>query len=274
MHNKLIQIPILIVFCILACCAPCFCQKMELALSKPINGINLTSVDSQGNIFISKKDGEIIKINQRGELLLNYSPSKTGNVKQIDVWSPFKIATYYDSFQEMVVLNRFLSETVRYNFDDFNLGFVSNASLNFQQNLWVIDESDFSLKLLDMMNGDILVNQPFFTFLNVDDHDITFIKEYQNQLYVVDVEFGILIFDNLGNLINQLEIKGIQSLGFEKDTYYYHNKNSLLVRGIYSSDELIINLPKSNYQDVKKFENYFYCSSPNQLDIYRYLREE
>ena len=88
------------------------------------------------------------------------------------------------------------------------------------------------------------------------------------------VEFGILIFDNLGNLINQLEIKGIQSLGFEKDTYYYHNKNSLLVRGIYSSDELIINLPKSNYQDVKKFENYFYCSSPNQLDIYRYLREE
>jgi hypothetical protein len=273
-HNKLSQIAILILFCVLVCFFPCLSQKMELVLSKPITGINLTSIDSQGNIFISKNDGEIIKANQRGELLLNYSPSKTGRVKQIDVWSPFKIATYYDSFQEMVVLNRFLSETVRYDFDDFNLGFISNASLNFQQNLWVIDESDFSLKLLDMMNGDVLVNQPFFQFLDVDDHDITFIKEYQNQLYVVDFEFGILIFDNLGNSINKLEIKGIQSLGFEKDTYYYLNNDSLFVQGIYSSDELIINLPRSNYQDVKKFGNYFYCSSPNQLDIYRYLREE
>lgn len=271
---KSTQIVILIPLFVLACFANGLSQKMELVLSKPITGINLTSIDTQGNIFISKNDGEIIKVNQKGEQLLNFSPSKIGRVKQIDVWSPFKIATYYDSFQEMVVLNRFLIETVRYDFDDFNLGFVSNASLNFQQNLWVIDESDFSLKLLDMVNGDILVNQPFFQFLDAKDHDITFLKEYQSQLFIVDNEYGILIFDNLGNSINKLEVKGIQSLGFEKDTYYYLNKSSLIVQGIYSTDESVINLPRSNYQDVKKFGDYFYCSSSNQLDIYRYLREE
>lgn len=274
MYRRLAQRNLLVIFCIVACLDPCLSQKMELVVSKSIPTINLISVDSQGNAFISKKDGEILKMDKEGKTLLNYSPSKIGNVQQLDVWSPFKIAAYYDSFQEMVVLNRFLSETVRYDFDNLNLGFISNATLNFQQNLWIIDESDFSLKLIDMSNGDILITQPFFQFLNAEDHEITFIKEYQNQLYVVDIEYGFLVFDNLGNPISSEEIKGIQSLGFEKDTFYYLKKDKLVIHGIYDSIKLIIDLPRSNYQDVKKFENYFYCSSSNQLDIYRYLREE
>ena len=253
---------------------PCHSQSIDHIISHPIQGLNQTSVDIQGNIFASKKDGEILKIDSSGKTLLNFSPSKNGTVKQLDIWSSFKIMTFYDSFQEVVLLNRFLSETARYNFDEFDLGFISNATLNFQQNLWVIDESEFSLKLIDISNHENLINQPFFQFLDVDNHNIILIKEYQNRLYVVDQEYGILIFNNLGNLVDRLEVKGIQSLGFENDTFYYLNNHKLYISSIYESTTKEIELLKPDCQDVDKYGDYIYCSSPYLLDIYRYIREE
>ncbi|MEQ6121089.1 hypothetical protein [Reichenbachiella sp. MALMAid0571] len=248
-------------------------RGMELVMSKPVSGIDYLMADQQGNAYLSRLNGDVLKVNSAGEATLTYSPIKNGKVKQIDVWSSFKIVVFYDSFQEVVVLNRFLSETARYNFESYQVGFVSNIALNFQQNLWVVDESDFTLKLLDLKSDQVLVEQPFFQFLDVDNHAIIFMKEYQGRLYVVDKNYGILIFDNQGNLVEKMEKKGINSLGFQKDKLYCYYENKMIEEELYGLGEFEISLPKEGYENVQKSGDYFFCISDRQLDIYRYLRQ-
>ena len=50
---------------------------------------------------------------------------------------------------------------------------------------------------LDLMLG----NQP---------HEVIYLKEYQNLLYLVDKNSGIWVFDNLGNFKKKLNYKGVQ----------------------------------------------------------------
>ncbi len=252
---------------------PVDAQDLKLIITKSTVGVDGLMTDQQGNAYISKLNGDVFKVNNAGETTLTYSPIKNGKVKQIDVWSSFKIVVFYDSFQEVVVLNRFLSETGRYNFEPFHIGFVSNIALNFQQNLWVVDESDFTLKLLDLNNDQVLVEQPFFQFLDVDNHVITLMKEYQGRLYVVDKHYGILVFDNQGNLVDKIERKGINSLGFQKGKLYCYYDNKLVEKELYGSVEKEIPLSKEGYQNVQKSGDYFFGVSDRQLDIYRYLRQ-
>lgn len=248
-------------------------QDLKLIITKSTVGVDDLMTDQQGNAYISKLNGDVFKVNNVGETTLTYSPIKNGKVKQVDVWSSFKIVVFYDSFQEVVVLNRFLSETGRYNFEPFHIGFVSNIALNFQQNLWVVDESDFTLKLLDLQNEQVLVEQPFFQFLEVDNHTLTFMKEYQGQLYVVDKNYGILVFDNQGNLTEKIVRKGINSLGFQNDKMYCYFEDKMVERELYGPVELEIQLPRDGYLKVQKSGDYFFCISDSQLDIYRYLRQ-
>jgi len=248
-------------------------QSLELVGSKPVSGLDYLMTDQQGNAYLSILNGDILKVNSAGETILTYSPIKNGKVKQIDVWSSFKIVVFYDSFQEVVVLNRFLSETGRYNFESYHIGFVSNVALNFQQNLWVVDESDFTLKLLDLKNDQVLIEQPFFQFLDIDNHALIFMKEYQGRLYVVDKNYGILIFDNQGNFIEKIERKGIISLGFQKDKMYCYYDNKMIEEELYRRGKIEIPLLKEGYENVQKSSDYFFCITDSQVDIYRYLHQ-
>lgn len=249
-------------------------QKLELLTTKSIANFDFMVADHQSGVVISKANGDIDRVDTEGKVLFTFSPAKNGPVKQIDVWSPFKIMVFYDTFQEIVVLNRFLTETVRHELDSYDLGFVSNVAFNFQQRLWVMDESDFSLKLLDLKNGNVFVEQPFFQFLDVDNHEITFMREFKGHLYVVDKFAGVLVFDNLGNLIRKIDGKGIKYLGFETEKLYYLDGNKLIFLGLYDDSEMVITLPQGKYKNVQKSGDYFFCASDSQLDIYRYLRED
>lgn len=255
---------------------PCglYGQGFELLATKSIGNIEGIVADHRPGAIISKANGDIDKINIAGEVQFTFSPIKNSPVKQIDVWSPFKVLAFYDTFQEIVVLNRFLAETVRYDLNSFEIGFVSNVALNFQQKLWIMDESDFSLKLLDLKNGQVLIEQPFFQFLDVDNHEISFMKEYKGHLYVVDKFVGVLIFDNLGNLVKKIERKGVEHLAFENDKLYYLDGNKLIFQGLYDATSEEITLPEGNYKSVQKSKDYFFCASDSQLRIYRYLRED
>ena len=251
-----------------------FGQQWHLENEISLHQATDLDVSINRNIFVGNKKGEVIKFDSQGKNSLIYSPSKTGAIENLEAWSPFKTLVFYNAFQEAVILNRFLAELARYDLQDFDLGFISLLSLNFEQNFWVVDESDFSLKLIDKSTKRVIVHQPFNQFLDINNHEIVFLREYQNKLYVVDREFGILIFDNLGNLLDNIEVLGIQGMGFDDDSYFYHIGSELYIKSLYMAEESALILPKSDFQFVYKSGEYIYCLAPNQLLIYRYLSGE
>ncbi len=227
-----------------------------------------------GKVLVGNWGGEVLELDTLGAKGKLYSPAKKAIVDKVSRWSPYKVVAFYEAFQEVVILDRFLTETARYPLDQYNIGFASQVAFNFQQHLWVVDESDFSLKLLDLQLQKVLIEQPFFPYLDVDKHNITFLKEYQGTIFVVDADTGVLVFDNMGNHQKTIESSGVKDLFFSGDKMYMLKGEQLVIRSLYHQATDTVSLPKHDYHRIALSGGYFFFASDRQLDIYRYLREE
>lgn len=269
---------ILLTFCFLfglnANTLTTWAQKFTQICQIEINDIDQSVVDYSGNIFVSTINGDIRKFNNQCEEQLVFSPMKTGKIKQLNIWSQFKVFAFYEELQEYVVLNRFLTSPVRYSLSNLKVGYVSNATLNFQQNLWLIDESDFMLKLIDLERNEVVTSQQLNQHLDIANHEITNLIESKGRLYLIDNRYGILIYDNFGNYVDKIEAKGVISVSFEKESLIYFIKEGLVEVSLNSLDQRTLEWSKDKYEDLIRKNNTFYGITNNGFEIYEYLRKD
>jgi len=110
-------------------------------------------------------------------LELTYSTPKRGAVTLIGAWPTLNVLLFYQDFQSITLLDRFLAPIADIDLND-KIGFARLATFNFESNIWLIDDSDFSLKLWDRRLDQIAVVTPFNLLLNPEDYEITFMREY------------------------------------------------------------------------------------------------
>lgn len=249
-------------------------QEWRLEKSLNFKQIQHLALDVDQNIFLSQSNGNIIKLDSTGNQIALFSPSRVGRIGSIEIWSRFKVVVFYESIQEVLVLDRFLTETSRISLMKFDVGFVSNVALNFQQNLWLVDESDFSLKLFDINTKDLLLVQPLFQFLDVDHHEIKCVREYQNNLYVHDKYAGVLVFDNLGNFIEKMNTRTQGAVGFDANEMYWVENGYLRFQNLYHGESRELMIDSKVYEFSLYKRGYLYRALDSRLDIYRYLSEE
>ncbi len=247
-------------------------QELKKSCAVSLSNIEKSTIDYSGNIFLTNNKGDIIKYNKLCEEQLVFSPSKTANIKNISVWSQFKIFAFYEELQEYIILNRFLTSPIRYDFSKSNVGFVSAATLNFQQNIWVIDEADFTLKLIDSQQGNIITSQLLSQYLDVANHQISDMIEYKGNLYLVDEYSGVFIFDNFGNYIQQISAKGIRNMYLNQHILSYQSANQIIELNLNTLQQDTIALPQGDFSSVFKKSDTFYALSNDELQIYQYLR--
>jgi len=249
-------------------------QEFEKVCATEVANLDKFVIDYSGNIFVTTTYGDILKIDSLCEELLVFSPTKTGQIKQIDIWSRFKIFAFYEELQEYIVLNRFLTSPVRYSFSQISVGYISNATLNFQQNIWLIDESDFSLKLVDTKQQEVIINQQLNQYLDLSNHEIIKIKESKGKLFVVDKVSGILVFDIFGSFIERIKVENITSINFEREKMIYYTGKDLMEINLNTLEQKIMIFPQGDYNTLRKKNNTFYAISNGELKIYQYLRED
>lgn len=91
--------------------------SQEYTLMAKIDTIaKIATVDNFGNLFVVTPQNELLKFNNTGKLLWNYSNRTYGEIKLLDVTDPLRVILYYADFQQIVVLNNNLSEIAKYNF--------------------------------------------------------------------------------------------------------------------------------------------------------------
>lgn len=219
-----------------------FGQELRLINEFEVDEPQSASLDRKGSLFIAERSGIINKYGSGGEIDLTYSASRNSKITLLEAWSTLDVLVFYGGYQSVTILNRFLSPITEVSLQD-KIGFARLATFSGESNLWVIDDSDFSLKLLDLSLDLITIVTPFNQILDPDDYDISYIREYQNLLFIVDKNTGILVFDNLGNYLRTIEAKGLTFTGFINDEIYYAIDNELTLVNIYSEEQRTINLP-------------------------------
>lgn len=244
-------------------------QNIQLVCEVKIYNIDKSIVDDSGNIFITNTQGDIQKINAKCEKTLVYSPTKTGIIKQIDIWSQFKVFALFEEFQEFILLDRFLTTPVKYKFSTFNLGYISNATLNYQREIWVVDESDFSLKLLNYESKNIITSQLLNQYLDPINHNIIGLKEFRGNLFIFDAITGILIFDNLGNFISEINTKGLSSFNFFGNNLSYYQEQNLFQVSLKDLSLQQLVKPNAQFNALMKNKDTFYGLTKDRLTIYK-----
>lgn len=94
-------------------------------------------------------------------------------------------------------------------------------------NFWILDQSDLSLKRINPTQSNVLVDELIDQKQFSHPTEFTFMREYQNFLFVIERNSGILIFNSLGKQIQKIPAPEIEYLNFLGEELYYKMKNKL-----------------------------------------------
>jgi hypothetical protein len=249
----------------------CSGQSLQLITTIPVNKPEKVSIDRFNNIYIAEAKGNIHQFNSGGKLLQTFSPTKPGKISHIEAWQAVTIFVFYQDFQQALFLDRFLTPSPPISLNDLHNGFIRLATISNDQNLWMIDETDLSLKKYNLKQNNYTINSPLNLQLEQKKMDLNLIKEYQNLLFINDRINGILIFDILGNYLRKIPEKEIDYFNFLKNEIYYLQNNEIRLINIYDQKERIITIPDQEpYKFALATENQIFLISDSSLKIFNY----
>ncbi len=243
-------------------------QKVKtIALPSPVSTV---SIDRYGLFYLADEEGNITKYDSTGALLITYSPPKKADVTLLEAWRNVNIFVFYRSFQEYVLLDRFLSPSPNNRLESSAIGFGRLATFSYDNNIWVIDETDFTLKKYNLTFNKTDLTTSLDLLLDATLYDMNFMKEYQNLLFINDKNSGILVFDNMGNYKTKIPVKGLGYIGFYNDEIYFQDGDKVRFINIYTYAERTEALPeKGNFQYILYSKSRLYLVRNNAVEVYK-----
>ncbi|MFN6944524.1 MAG: hypothetical protein ACK4ND_06220 [Cytophagaceae bacterium] len=226
--------------------------------------VHKVSIDRHDFLYIADDRGNVHKYDTIGNLLLTYSPRQNNEVSILEAWRKVNILVFNRNFQEYVILDRFLTQSPIYRLRAEQIGFARLLTYAADNNLWIVDEKDFSLKKFNLRFNKVEVLTPLDFILNPSKYEMTFIREYQNLLFISDRNSGILVFDNLGNFKTKLPFLNVQYFSFRGDELYFIANDRLTIYNLYSKKEVVLDLPtqfKFNYMLLIKDKAYGFTAT-------------
>ena len=262
-HNILL---ILLIFII----APVSAQLLHLEDSVEVFAADLISIDQQGNLFLTDIKGNIYQYSKDLKSLRNYSPPKPFKITQLDVWQGLRIFCFYRDLQEFVLLDRFLTASGNYIFDLPSNGFISHATLAYDNNLWLIDQPGMKLLKYNINQRRTELEIPLNNLIPTSMFNILVFQEYQNKIFIVDEKNGVFVFDNSGNYISSKKIEAGRETGLFEDFIFYVEDSIIVYKNLYNQDQDIISIPDGRKADkVIRNKNNVYLLDGKVLYKYR-----
>lgn len=191
-------------------------------------GCTHISLSSTGQILACDKRSNLVWFDSTGKRLYHFSPRRPALVHLLEAWNGLRPFAYYRDFQEFIVLDRFLLADESNRLDPETIGFCRLAAPAADGNLWIIDERTFDLKKLDLKTQKVLYTTPLNLILPAQNYDLSFMREYQNNLYLADGKGALLMFDQMGNFKRKLPLRNVKWFSFEKDECYTLSSDSLV----------------------------------------------
>lgn len=207
-----------------------FCQKGGFKCISTINvEADLFTSDNQGNVYVVKKD-ELIKYNKEGKELYKYSNKNLGNISYVDASNMLRILVYYQDFSQVVFLDNTLTlNTEPVSFDKLGYQQVSLACTSHNNGMWIYNQQNFSLILLNTTYEKVQQTDNLSTVLNIELQP-TEMVEYDNKLYINNPASGILIFDIYGTYYKTVPAKNVTHFQAIRDLVYYIQKDDMRLR--------------------------------------------
>ncbi|MDO7874548.1 hypothetical protein Q5H93_07380 [Hymenobacter sp. ASUV-10] len=231
------------------------------------------SLDRRGALYLTDADNNLRQYGAEGLPLNTYSPPQPGHTALVEAWNVTNTLVFYDDRQEILLLDRFLAPLSQLRLADYVDGMVRVATLAPDNQIWLLDESNLVLREFDPQTLRLVQNTPLDLIIGRTRPDFRFIRQYQNNTYLVDRTTGIYVFDNLGNYKKKLPFLGLSTVGFKGDELYYVSSGALHFFHLYNLTERTVALPATvpaeGVRQVLLGEGYAYVFTAEGVLVYQ-----
>ena len=219
--------------------APAWALARTIVLPNP----GPASLDRRGTLYVADRDNNLRQLGRDGQPLNTYSPTQPGHVAVIEAWNQNSLLAFYDDRQQVLLLDRFLAPLAEIRLADYFDGTVRTATLAPDGQLWLLDESALTLREFDPQALRVVQSTPLDLIIGRSRPDFRYLRQYQNNLYLVDHTSGIFVFDNLGNYRKKLPFVGLDFVTFRGDELAYLAGGQLHFFHLYNLTERTQALP-------------------------------
>lgn len=247
-----------------------YSQELKQIHSWAVRDVVDATSDFMGNLYISDEQGIISKYDKNGLLLLSYSGSNISPIHSVDVSHTSKIFGFYLENQSYLILDRFLNPLNEAVLNNSVIGYASETAYAADNNLWVFDQSDLSIKKINILNQVLVTTISISLIINNEEWDIKQIEEYQNRLYLYDNNKDIYVLDNYGNYIKKLEIKPDCNFWFSGESIIYVQQKKVFKFDLYNSEIVQIGTigNTNNLLKVISANNLIYLITKSEIIVY------
>ena len=244
----------------------------QLRLIKLLNP-GAASLDRRGALYVADADNNLRQYGPEGLPLNTYAPAQPGHVAQVEAWNVTTTLVFNDDRQQLVLLDRFLAPITEVRLADYLDGIVRVATLAPDNVIWLLDESNLVLREFDPNTLRLVQSTPLDLIIGRSRPDFRFIRQYQNNIYLVDRSTGIYVFDNLGNYKKKLPFTGLGAIGFRGDELYYLDAGAIHFYHLYTQAERRVTLPAgldpATVRQVLVGETYAYIFMATGIAVYQ-----
>jgi hypothetical protein len=201
------------------------------------------SLDRRGTLYLADQENNLRQLARDGQPLNTYSPAQPGHVAVVEAWNQNSLLVFYDDRQQVLLLDRFMAPLSEIRLADYIDGTVRTATLAPDGLLWLLDESALTLREFDPQALRVVQSTPLDLIIGRSRPDFRFLRQYQNNVYLVDRTSGIFVFDNLGNYRKKLPFVGLDFITFRGDELAYISGGQLHFFHLYNLTERTQPLP-------------------------------
>lgn len=203
--------------------------------------IAIASVDRPGDLYVITRAGQLQRFEKDGRLRNFYR--KGPKLTQFDPRDGSRLFAYYREQSQYDLLSPSLDVVSSHKVDSVFALEPWLVCMSGDHSIWVLDASDWSLKKIDMNTGVV----PAEVTLNIkpgkDKRDFISMREYQNFVFLLDAKAGILVYNNIGNLIRTIPQANLNYFNFIGEELYYLSGDKLRFFDLFTAETREVKLP-------------------------------
>lgn len=209
-----------------------------------VDSIRYMTVDRAGELYVVLKDGQTQRYDEDGKLLLSYKNTPTPTV--FDPRDGARLFAYFRKNQIFQFLNPSFEVTASNKLDPALAGQSWLITPSGEFKIWILDESDNSLKRVNLKTSVVDVEINTDSVLNGPATAFTAMRDYQGFLFLLHPAKGILVLNSMGRVIRQIPGQGIPYFNFIGEELYFIHDKKIKFLDLLSGESREMPLPSKN----------------------------
>lgn len=238
------------------------------SFSKPIHWSDVWCTDGLGNLIKTNRN-VIEKYDSIGVLMFSQSIRAIGKTTELTTVNSMKILSFSDQQQTLCTLDNTLTLSENcIDLQEFEIQSAIHVSASSQPDrVWVMDQLNYHLMSLNLTTGKYSEISNLVGILNMEQVDE--MKEYGNELFILDKSKGLYRFDFYGSLLSYFPNEESLAFAVQDGNAMILKKDGILLIDLESEEEQIISLPKPDIIDFSVNGSGFYFRTVDKIFRYK-----